>query len=686
VMDDKDLLSILRQEEADASSYHDSELASAQQDSLERFNAAPYGDEVDHRSKVVTHDVEDAVNWIMPDLMQWIMQTDDLVTLMDDSHEDERKKQDVADYLFHVLMNDNDGEMLVHDWIWDGLVCKAGILYCQWKDPEDLPPQEVEGAYAEQIQGLQEAGSEVLEAEEAEDGTFNIKIGRKTDGYALIEGVAPEEFRITRRAKSIKDADYRAWVQTKRLSDVIELHPKFADELRSSNAALSGTSGFDVESDGRLDARFPDESTALDDGLTGQDDRKEVDYFREEIKIDFDGDGIAELRSITRVGNVILENEEIERTGFVGWSPIRVAHRAIGRSIADTLVDLQKVKTVVLRRALDSLSQSLMPRHVVNRQKVKEGGVDALLDAEVGDVIEVDGDVGQAIMPLVTPDLTGSAYQMLEYTDQRKEEASGISRQAQGLRDEAITDTADGIARLQGSANKRVAFVARWVAKGLEELLETILHLTVAHQNGARTVRIGKRQVVFDSTSLDDTRNISVSVHVGQVGEHRATRLNNLSGIAAKQEQVIAQAGAENPICGVAELRNTYAMMVHTMGMRDATGFFKEIPDDYEPPQQDQQPDPKVIEAQEKAKLAEQEQQFNQQAKQAELQLKQQFEQMKLESEAQIAAMRMEMEERIAGQRMVMEERLAVMKIGTEASIEGGNGLSSNRPGGSLYE
>src|SRR5690606_10433405 len=134
-----------------------------------------------------------------------------------------------------------------------------------------------------------------------------------------------------------------------------------------------------VASDGREDARFPDESSTRFEGGKEHVGRRKVYLVEEDIRVDFDGDGITELRHIKRVGDIILENVEIERSEYHVWTPIRVAHRMAGRSLADTILDLQKIRTVIMRNTLDSLSQSLVPRHALNSQMLEDDTISSLL-------------------------------------------------------------------------------------------------------------------------------------------------------------------------------------------------------------------------------------------------------------------------------------------------------------------
>ena len=48
------------------------------------------------------------------------------------------------------------------------------------------------------------------------------------------------------------------------------------------------------------------------------------------MKIDYDGDGIAELRKVCSVGQEVLANEPIDRIPFVSITPIKIPHKFFG--------------------------------------------------------------------------------------------------------------------------------------------------------------------------------------------------------------------------------------------------------------------------------------------------------------------------------------------------------------------
>lgn len=682
-MEDRQLIAILNAEEVDASSYYTSELAKEQGEALERFFARKYGDEVEGRSQVCAHTLQDTINWLMPDLMRVFLQSDDLITV--DEAENEINvtmqqsgvnTQDVAECLRHVMFRDNPGEEIIHDFAFDGLLQRIGVVAVNWEDPQEGAPELMDGVSPAQLQQiLSDPEYQVLEAAENEpeiiDGqavpSFMIEVVHKPlVGRVKIENVPPEEFKISRRAKSIDAAPYHAREQNDvYVSDLARLYPDKAGELDPESTS-SNAREIEISSDPRALARHQNEAISTNRETSNHENRKMCTLRTEYIRIDYDGDGYVELRQIKRVGSVILENLRVDRSQFVSWSPIKVAHKAIGMSVADTCIDHQKVATVALRRTIDSLDQSLVPRTVYDKTALDPEDIDALLDAEVGGAIGVRGNPGDKIMPLTTPDLTGSGYNLLEYMDAKTEQATGVLRNNQGLNPDSLTKTASGMDMLQQAGNDRVELYARWLALGVEQVLQRVLELLCAHQDRSRWIKVAGKPVEFDPRRWSD--QMAVHVHVGMGAVNRQTMLGNLNIIAAKQEQILMQLGPSNPLCSLQEYGHTLSRMVETMGFKTTEKFFKKI--DGPLPEQPPQPDPKLVEVQQKGQIEQAKLEMQAQTDQAKMASQQQLEQMKLQSDREIAAMRIAMEREIAQIRLQAEVELERWKAAEQMKLE----------------
>ena len=166
-MDDDELLTILKAEEYDCTSYYSSELARDQADAMDRYYGAPYGNEIDGLSKITTHDIEDTINWMLPDLMRVFMSADDLITVTPNAPEDEDNCDPAAQYLQHILFNDNQGATIIHDFAFDGLLQRIGVLSVMWQDPQPMPSEIMENVPADQLQKIiSNPEYEILEQEQ----------------------------------------------------------------------------------------------------------------------------------------------------------------------------------------------------------------------------------------------------------------------------------------------------------------------------------------------------------------------------------------------------------------------------------------------------------------------------------------------------------------------------------------
>lgn len=155
-MDELQLIAMLRREEADSSSYYSSEIAQAQTDAMDAYNGKLRGDEIlPNRSSHVTHDVADTMNWLLPPLMRTFSMGEDFLTIDDDSLPDNASVlQDAQDYLKYVFFRDNSGEKIIHDFAFDGLLQKIGIIRVYWDDPQPEPPYIMEGVTEAQLADL----------------------------------------------------------------------------------------------------------------------------------------------------------------------------------------------------------------------------------------------------------------------------------------------------------------------------------------------------------------------------------------------------------------------------------------------------------------------------------------------------------------------------------------------------
>ena len=377
------------------------------------------------------------------------------------------------------------------------------------------------------------------------------------------------------------------------------------------------------------------------------------------MKVDYDGDGIAERRRICAIGTEgehILHNEPFDHVPFAVVSPILMPHRLIGRSIYDMTEDLQVIKSTLLRQYLDSVYTSTLPRMGVVEGMVN---IDDVLDGTAGGIIRMRQ--AGMVQPITGTPVGGEVRPLMDYIDGMKEQRTGMSAASQGLDPNALqSTTASAISATVRGAQVKLESYARTMAEtGMKELFKGILHLVTKYDNKPRVVRLRNSFVPIDPREWTSEFDVVVQVGLGTADDEQ--KIAFLTQIASKQEQILMQMGANNPIVSMAQYVNTLRSIAEIGGFKDADLFFNS-PQQIQmmQMQQQQQPaqDPMAMQAQA-------EMQMKQQQMEAELALKRERMAMELELEREKFAAEMELRR----QELEYEAQLRMQKAVTDAQI-----------------
>ena len=160
-------------------------------------------------------------------------------------------------------------------------------------------------------------------------------------------------------------------------------------------------------------------------------------------------------------------------------------------------------------------------------------------------------------------------------------------------------------------------------------MFKLVLTLCLHHGKKEQMIRLNNKFVPIDPSNWKHEYDLTVNVGLGsgQTNEKMAF----LAQMAQKQEQILLQMGAENPLVDMQQYRNTLAELASMAGFKDATRFFKN-PEDT-PPKPQQPPPPSE---------AEMKMQFEQQKFQAELELQKAKQAAELELKREELQMKMQ--------------------------------------------
>ena len=221
--------------------------------------------------------------------------------------------------------------------------------------------------------------------------------------------------------------------------------------------------------------------------------------------MDYEGDGKPALYRVTTGGD---EGEVLKRDGepdviredaipFAAMTPVIVTHRFFGRSIADLVMDIQRIKTALLRALLDNAYLANNPRTEVAESHATETTLDDLLVSRPGGIVRTKMPGGLSVIQ--HPDIGGHVFPLLQYQDATREWRTGVSRQGQGVDPNALQNQVATIAnQMFDAAQAKVKLIARIFAEtGIRDLF-SLLHAVRKHGSQAQTVRLRNQWVTVD--------------------------------------------------------------------------------------------------------------------------------------------------------------------------------------------
>jgi hypothetical protein len=605
-MDDSELEALVGGELTDAVSFIDAELSPVRARAIQYYRGEPFGNEEEGRSQVVSTDVRDTINGIMPSLMRVFFGSRSVVQFVPRSVEDIPVAEQATDYVNYIFNSDNNGFTICHSVFKDALRGALGIVKFYWEEKAEVKTEMYTGLDESALTVLLDEPNVVGSAIESMDDPsyqppvdpmtgqpmldpmtgmpppvpqiYNVELKREyRDGRVKVCAVPPEEFLIDRRATSVEDATLIAHRRMMRVSDLVALgYDK--DEVEEQMGA------YELDSNDEYIARNP---YAESYGPGGTQDDKRVLYVEAYMRIDYDRDGISELRKVCTIGPSykVVMNEPCSHRPFATFCPDPEPHAFIGMSIFDMTADLQKIKSAIMRNMLDSLSLAIHPRVGVVEGQVN---MDDVLNTEVGGVIRQRAP--GMVQPFSVPFVGQAAFPMLSYLDEVRETRTGMSKASMGLDPGALQSTTRAaVAATVSASQQHLELIARIFAEtGMRTLFKGILKLVVENQDRPRVVRLRNQWVPIDPRSWQSEMDVEINVALG--GGTEEQKVATLTSIAQKQEAILQMMGPQNPIVTPQQYRNTLARLTEVSGFKNPDEFF--LNPSMQPPMPPPQPPP----------------------------------------------------------------------------------------------
>ncbi|BEV44776.1 portal protein [Afipia carboxidovorans] len=601
----------------------------------------------DGRSQLVSRDVRSQIKKVLPSIYRTILGNDRIVEYQPVGEGDEESAEQATDYVNVVALPECDGRQAIEDAINDAVRLRNGIIKW-WLDERTDVKVSLHTGLDDMALALLTVGDdiEVIEhtaRQEQVDGeqgpvettVHDVKIRRKVTTKTPRLGAVPlENWLIHPDAVRLDDSPILGEALTLRRSDLVKMGYE-KSEIWKLPAATADTTEREVEEDQRrrdIENREDAPQKALD----------EIDYYDLLVRVDKDGDGIAELRRMVFAGGIkaeyLLEDVEWDEVNYADIVSERRPHQWEGNSVTDDVMDIQTVNTVLLRQTADNLYWQNNLQPIVQEGKVVNPS--SVLNPKFGEPIRVEAgtDVREAVGYSSVPLVADKSFAMIEFMKKEATERTGISDASSGMAPDALQNmTAKASAMVEAAGIGQTEMMVRCIASSLKPVFRGLLKLIIQHQDKPRTVRLRDKWVEYDPRTWN--ADMDATVNTGLGAGTRERDMLAMQQVITLQKEVLASMG---PTVGMQyvtpdNLYNAISKMVEAAGLKTVSLYFSK-PDPQQIQQaiqqQSSQPSPEQVKAEAALKLEQVRTQGKMQIENVKVQAKQQEFGAKMQAEA----------------------------------------------------
>lgn len=554
-LSDEELVAIVEREFTNALGVEGGDISRDRAKAWDYYLSRKFGNEIEGQSQVVTSDVSDVLDGMMPSILRIFSIEDNLATFDPVGEEDVEQADQESDYVNHVFFKKNPAFVLLYTWFFDALLQKNGIVKAWWDDSEKITRESYHGLTEEELAELmddeeltpieQDTEEKTLEVpmpnlsgeisvQETVVTLYNVTFERKTKGGCVrVMNVPPDEYRISDDANSIDPCGARMVGQERLVTRSELLEMGFTKDKVDSLPAV--TTEYNDSPEQRARRQRDDHQ-----GHPTNDPSQDRILFKEAfIKVDADEDGRSELRLLQVAGNEMLFNEEVDRQPFHVLSPQPLPHKHFGRASSEKVMDIQLIQSTLVRQIMDNLYHTNRPSHAIWEAAMTENTLSDFMVQRVGGIRRLGRPVNEAWAPITIPFTAGSTFPMLEFWDKAKRDRTGVQADSEGLDPEQLKNIQSHVlAQASELSRMKIEAVVRIFAEtGIKSLFLHIHEMVLKYQQKAERIRLRGKWVDVDPRSWRTREDMTVNIGLG-IGTKEQNMLH-LTDLWAKQMEAV---------------------------------------------------------------------------------------------------------------------------------------------------
>ena len=464
--------------------------------------------------------------------------------------------KDASNVVNYCIFKKNKGWEILQTWMKSSLLWKNAIIRWDYIEDYDYVIEEfdeIDEAKLDEIladENIEIVNELTLNPTSETISYIDVRLRKKIDKSRIkLECIPPESFRISNEAREIEDANYVGIQSEMTRSEVRQYYPEWGESITEDEWAELDTG------DDWLGSGNYSEDVAARKEITGQrywqgyegksgyplEANQLVTLTESWIRVDRDGDGIAELKHLITVGNHILFEEDCERIPLASIVPIDIPHEFFGLSMADFTRSSTLASTAILRgfvenTYLTNYSPKLADPNVVD--------FSALQNMKPKQIIPTNGNPAAAVASLPPEAISTGTVPLLEHLQMIKEQATGMSKAAQGLNDTLYVsgNSEQKLSAVQSAAQKRIQHIGRRFAEtGFKHLITGVYETMVKNMKAKQSIYADGVYRMVDISKLPKTMDVEIFLDIGE--NSNSTKIQKLGKVGSEILPALNQQG-----------------------------------------------------------------------------------------------------------------------------------------------
>jgi hypothetical protein len=599
-MEDSELVKIIGGHVNDGLGSDRGEISTTRREIFDRYTGELYGDEKRGQSRVTTRDIMETIEWTLPPLLRHFTAGDPAVMFEAEGEDDEEAAKQETHAVQQQFWKDNSGFTVLYLIIKSILMNPNGYVKVFREEGERVIYEIYRNMDIGEIAMIEDDPEmELIESDETEvepdperpddDGSrYDVKVKRTLKKGRNLVCVLPEDEVVIDSNWTELDLDECPFV----------CH--YPQKTHSDLMSMGVDEDFLEEAYGPSDGDSTEESNrrnSSDEHDGDQESHKalrEYTYHECSMLVDFDDDGIAERRRVVMINKEIWSNEEDDEQSIISGATILMPHKHVGISLAQLLLDLQEINTVITRQTMDNMFRANNPRTIA----LKGANIADILANRRNGVLRAKT-AGDITMEQTAP-IIGQVIPLLELVSQMKEMRSGITKSSTVPSIDMLQNSAEGsyLAMVE-KADQRVDLLARLLSETVIKRIFIKLHGLIQRNGDTKEMKLAGKWIRVDPTSW--RRRETMTVRIGLGHSTKGQKMAAATMITQDHNMLIQQgvvADPEQGKPGLITLKHVYngrKLLVEALGERDADDYYQNPDMMQKAPPQQPPPDANIL-------------------------------------------------------------------------------------------